>query len=993
MRRTLILLLLSQAWSFAFSQAPGSTGQVAARIEALKARGVQFTPVQLVKQAPDDAKYKALWQAACTRATVVHMNKATVDQLLRKMPGTMEVTLPTPDGPVTLELEQWQPLADGFTVKSASKGTVEVAPGAHYRGRVKGDNRSVAGLSVFGDALMAMVRTARGTLVLGRLKQAAEGVHVAYWDQDLRPRNPFTCATVDNGELPHPEDLHGEPGDRTIRCVKLYWEVNYNIFQDKGSVTATTNYVTGLFNQSAIIYDNDGVDVQLQEVFVWDTASPYTGPDSGDFLDQFGAYRTSFNGDLAHLIGYGGGGGVAWLNTLCSGAQYRMAYSGINGSYSNVPTYSWSVEVVTHEQGHNMGSPHTHACYWNGNGTAIDGCGPTAGYSEGSCPVAPLPPNGGTIMSYCHLVGGVGINFNYGFGPQPAALIRNRVNAATCLDQCGSTCDSPGNLSVYPLTATSATLHWADLGIPSYNLRWKPQPSGTWNNVLGLTATSYPLTGLTQNTSYEFQVQSNCTVGSSGFSDTLVFTTPIPCPDTLEANNTFATAAPLVLPASISALVATAGDADYYSFSIPAISNLNISLSNPPADFDLKLLDGTGAQVAISQNGGTNGEYINYPNAAAGNYVVHVYGYAGANSPVSCYSLYASAYEVFCPKPQSQSATNITYNSATLNWTAVQSAMQYDVQWKESGAATWNLVTNITGTTYVLNGLDWATEHLFRVRSVCEGEGGTTQFPTSEWTDSTAFTTLDPPCEVAPPTVLAAKVLLDGAWRSADNLMMDSLRAAGLLPLTEPYTAQGHTITGATTTTAAVLSVTGNNAIVDWVLVELRSTTTPSQILESHAALVQRDGDIVAVDGTSPVGFCQIAGSYHVAVRHRNHLGVMTAQPIALGATATALNLSIPGTATWGTNARKLANGRAMLWSGNVVDDAQVKYTGTNNDRDPILTAIGSSVATNTISGYHVADVTLDGTVKYTGAGNDRDPILNNIGDGSPTGVVMEQLP
>ena len=51
---------------------------------------------------------------------------------------------------------------------------------------------------------------------------------------------------------------------------------------------------------------------------------------------------------MAHLVGYGGGGGVAWLSTLCnSQSLYRMAYSGINSTYSNVPTYSWSTMVAS----------------------------------------------------------------------------------------------------------------------------------------------------------------------------------------------------------------------------------------------------------------------------------------------------------------------------------------------------------------------------------------------------------------------------------------------------------------------------------------------------------------------------------------------------------------------------------------------------------------------------------------------------------------------
>jgi hypothetical protein len=89
--------------------------------------------------------------------------------------------------------------------------------------------------------------------------------------------------------------------------------------------------------------------------------------------------------------------------------------------------------VITHEMGHLIGSRHTHACVWNGNNTAIDGC---AGSTEGTCSLPGNPPEGGTIMSYCHITG-VGINFNLGFGSQPGNVIRNTVNGSgNCLTPC-----------------------------------------------------------------------------------------------------------------------------------------------------------------------------------------------------------------------------------------------------------------------------------------------------------------------------------------------------------------------------------------------------------------------------------------------------------------------------------------------------------------------------------------------------------------------------
>jgi hypothetical protein len=113
------------------------------------------------------------------------------------------------------------------------------------------------------------------------------------------------------------------------------------------------------------------------------------------------------------------------------------AYSGVGRSFQEIPTYSWSVNVVTHEIGHNLGSRHTHDCVWNGNATAIDRCGIQAGYgSSSSCnSSAPIPP-AGTVMSYCHLVGSSRVDLALGFGDQPGDLIRDRVYNADCLVPC-----------------------------------------------------------------------------------------------------------------------------------------------------------------------------------------------------------------------------------------------------------------------------------------------------------------------------------------------------------------------------------------------------------------------------------------------------------------------------------------------------------------------------------------------------------------------------
>ncbi|MBK9760643.1 MAG: hypothetical protein IPO90_11890 [Flavobacteriales bacterium] len=246
-----------------------------------------------------------------------------------------------------------------------------------------------------------------------------------------------------------------------------------------------------------------------------------------------------------------------------------------------------------------------------------------------------------------------------------------------------------------------------------------------------------------------------------------------------------------------------------------------------------------------------------------------------------------------------------------------------------------------------------------------------------------------------PGILLAPRLLLDGPFVSGTGLMDDGLRTAGLIPLTDPYPALGYVHAGAPSpsTSTGALAITGNNAIVDHVLLELRASGNNTVVVASRTALVQRDGDVVDMDGTSAVTFAAPAASYFVAVGHRNHLTCMTASPVALSGTPTTVDFTTPTTLTYGTDARKAIGNVRVLWAGDVTFNDQVKYTGAGNDRDPILVRIGGNVPTNTVNGYYTEDVNLDGVVKYIGAGNDRDPVLVTIGGNTPNAVRSAQLP
>jgi len=369
---------------------------------------------------------------------LLDLNPQAIQQLLTDDSYAISLTIPSGKSSDELSLllvpVEVQSVGD-YVIAEPAGELVKVTGGRHYRGVVKGDPTSLVAISVYEDEVMALISTEReGNMIVGKLKGSA--THILYNDNELAALQQFECATPDGTVEYQDHELQSSGGQRALSdCVKLYFEVDYDIYQDKGGMTGTTNYVTGLYNQVATMYANENINTVMQPLVIWTQTSPYSSGSSSGMLNQFTAYRQGFDGDLAMLLSYQASGGIAYVNGLCSSnPDFSMSFSSIGSTYNTVPTYSWSVMVVTHEFGHLFGSQHTHACVWNGNNTAIDGCYTT----EGGCGSPGIPSGGGTVMSYCHLTN-VGINLNLGFGPQPGNLIRSRVSNASCTDPCGPT--------------------------------------------------------------------------------------------------------------------------------------------------------------------------------------------------------------------------------------------------------------------------------------------------------------------------------------------------------------------------------------------------------------------------------------------------------------------------------------------------------------------------------------------------------------------------
>lgn len=370
--------------------------------------------------------------------------------------------------------------------------------------------------------------------------------------------------------------------------------------------------------------------------------------------------------------------------------------------------------------------------------------------------------------------------------------------------------------------------------------------------------------------------------------------------------------------------------------------------------------------------------------------------------------------------PNQCDTATVTINVSPVNDAPVANADTYPVNENDmlSGDVTDNdtdpdgpmtnvtLVTNTTNGTLTLNP---------------DGTFSYTPDPNYNGPDSFTYSYCDGgtpnQCDTATVTInvdalyvrLSPRMFLQGALLDVPGpLMGDNLRSENKLPLTEPYSSQPaftHVNGGGgeMATSAVIFTDNGGNAVVDWVFVELRNPLDPAEVVATRSGLLQRDGDVVDVDGSSPLLFAStLAGNFYVAVRHRNHLGTMTADPIALSTMGTVVDFTQTTIALWddgtGFNGfeQVTIGGSYALWAGNTNQNQATVYSGQANDKSPIFnkidTAPGNSLRLQSyvFNGYHSEDVNMSGEAIFSGQSNDPN-YLFNIVDSHPRNLLRLQ--
>ena len=653
--------------------------------------GGDFQPAELLHTNADRTDAPAV----VTYATMLDLNQTNLQNLLHASPATISLTIPNAHGDnFELELAKVDILRPEFTVGTLgdhARENVAVNAGVHYRGIVRNKPQSLVAVSVFQNDLMAMIADENGNYQIGKMEDGTER-YILYRTADLRATNPFHCFTDD--DLTAPDSGPTEVGERGIGCkgVGIYLECDYKLYQDKGSsVSNVSNYISGLFNQIATLYAAENVAVAVSQLYVWSTPDPYaTLGSTSAVLNSFQATRgTNFTGNLAHFVTTRNlGGGVAYVDVICT-KSYAFGVSAINTTYQTVPTYSWSVEVMTHELGHNLGSWHTHSCNWTGG--ALDNC-----YTaEGSCGPGPAPVGGGTIMSYCHL-GGVGINLSNGFGAQPGNKIRDKVLNASCLAASGAV---PVSLGVTDITGTSVTLSWgAATGATQYTVQYKASSSSAWITASQTVAPVYGLSGLVNSTAYDWQVKTDC----SGYSAIASFTTTA-------VGGGGAGGTTCNIPISLNTAAVTNTSAGLSWGSVTGVTQYTVQY---------KLSTGSSWTTA----GNTYSNNFNLAGLNAGkayNWQVKA-NCSGYSAPMDFTTTGSSSSGgTTCSAPTGLTNSNITAYTARISWAAVSGASSYTLQLRLASATTYFTLGTISTNKAGINGFTPNTAYVWRVKANC----------------------------------------------------------------------------------------------------------------------------------------------------------------------------------------------------------------------------------------------------------------------------------
>jgi len=405
----------------------------------------------------------------------LEFDRAALEALRRAKSGARVEGFPLAPGVRgTLVLKRFEILAPDARITVTGKhgeSSMSFPSIAHFSGKVEGDEDSTVYVGAQDGRLVAYIRSSAGMSYVGP-EESNSAYVVRSSDSPLSEpptAQPWSCGTE---EMPAALTANAEPSYPAVlaplagmKQAAVRIETDQELLAKfGGDTTAMAAYVATLFGAINVVYERDlSLHLTVTEVHAWTTTDPYDGADTLTQLYQLGDWwhpnrpMASYPRAFVHyLSGRPVSGGIAWIGVVCSGdfpysGHYGGGY-GLTQVFGTYPLQFWDQFAAAHEMGHNAGSPHTH-CFT----PEIDQCRSNGGTG---CYVGPesVPPEKGTIMSYCHLLAGGYDNIVMKFHDRCInEKMIPEINSAACLTAAGTFEDVPPSHLFYSYVETLAS--------------------------------------------------------------------------------------------------------------------------------------------------------------------------------------------------------------------------------------------------------------------------------------------------------------------------------------------------------------------------------------------------------------------------------------------------------------------------------------------------------------------------------------------------------
>ena len=557
------------------------------------------------------------------------------------------------------------------------------------------------------------------------------------------------------------------------------------------------------------------------------------------------------------------------------------------------------------------------------------------------------------------------INVTFSGGCNGGPISTQNIALAPVPAPCSS---GPTGSTVSTVTNNQATVSWnSDPNAIGYTVQYRLLGTATWTTINAATNTA-TITGLNPSSTYEFEIQIDCGSGTTSiFASNNTFTTLEQCdpPNSLNLTaNTFnSLTVSWFMAANATNIVLEYTEMGVSSWqTLPATSSPAIITNlRPCTDYLIRIqsncnVSGQTSTYSATQTYTTATPVATLTNAfwqeCLGPIDVNTNMLLGDAGGTWSGGSYISAAGIFNPTGLPPGFYPITYTIAgnncnisdnsnivvggnpTANWTPTT---------LRNCDGNYDLSTLIAGTT----GGTWSgssavsSAGIFNPTALAAGNYAVTyQVGFGVCSDAQTHNIVVSDCPTA-----QLKILLEGNY-SSGGMMNNALHTAGLVPTTQTYNMLPWNYSG----TEMATSLPSNT--VDWVLVELRAPSTYA-LVDRVAALLLQNGDVVDVSGNPNLLFpnASTGTNYHIVVRHRNHLDVMSANTMSLPNTfdfTTAVGQS------FGTQQQiDMGGGRHALYAGDHNSNGIISV----DDYNDFVTQISQ------INIYKATDTNLDGTI------------------------------